>query len=788
MKKKPSWVKMVMIITVSSILVLFSLIIIFLSPLTKYLLEKHDQRLIGRELTMDWAYVNPFTGYAHFNDIKIYEPPGDSLFFSADGVSINVNLRQLLSHTIELTQITVDHPWGKIVQHNDTLNFDDLIKRFIPDRLHPTTGGWRFSFLDTKIIDGEFHYLEKVIPINYFVRNVNIESTGKKWSADTISSTFSFQDGKNEGVMKGNFAINVSNLDYQLRADVHDFDMEIIRQYIWELINYGMFEATLDASIQAIGNFNSKDSISIKGRMAVRDFHLGKTTEDDYLSFKELVVVIENVSPIHRKYLFDSITLSDLYLKYEIYDSLNNIEAMFGKAGQNISDITLQPGRFNLVIEVARYVEVLSRNFINSDYKIGQLGIYRADLVFNDYSLAEKFSVEATPLTIIADSVDKNHKRVNVYFTTAFKPYGEAKLAVSINPKDSSDFDLSFTVEKVPASVFNPYFITYNSFPLDRGTIELNGIWTVRNGQIKSTNHVVLIDPRLTKRIRNVDTRWMPMPLIMAFIREQGNVIDYNIPITGNLKDPNFHVIDILSDVVKNIFVKPVTTLYRMEVKKLENEIEKSLTVKWDMRQAQLRPHQQQFVKKIAHFLKDNPTATLNVQPIEFASKEGEYILFYETKKKYFLFSKGRNSSDFSKEDSMAVNMMSVRDPRLVNYISTNLSDTVMFTLHEKCINYVGIKIVNEQMNQLIKSREASFREPFLANGTEGKILIQAIQNDIPYNGFSYFQLDYPGEIPRTLQKAYEKMDDLNNEKPRKQYMNRRENDEEVAKELIKQK
>ena len=30
--------------------------------------------------------------------------------------------------------------------------------------------------------------------------------------------------------------------------------------------------------------------------------------------------------------------------------------------------------------------------------------------------------------------------------------------------------------------MFNPYLITYTSFPLDRGTIELNGTWNVRNG------------------------------------------------------------------------------------------------------------------------------------------------------------------------------------------------------------------------------------------------------------------------------------------------------------------
>ncbi|MEJ0055002.1 MAG: hypothetical protein WDN75_04735 [Bacteroidota bacterium] len=129
----------------------------------------------------------------------------------------------------------------------------------------------------------------------------------------------------------------------------------------------------------------------------------------------------------------------------------------------------------------------------------------------------------------------------------------------------------------------------------------------MRNGQIKSNNHLVVIDPRVTKRIRNKDTKWIPMPLIMSFVRERGNVIDYDIPITGNLKNPKFHLHDAVFDMIKNIFVKPATTPYRMEVKNVETEIEKSLSLKWEMNQRTHTSHQEKFVVEISKFLKDHP-------------------------------------------------------------------------------------------------------------------------------------------------------------------------------------
>ena len=99
-----------------------------------------------------------------------------------------------------------------------------------------------------------------------------------------------------------------------------------------------------------------------------------------------------------------------------------------------------------------------------------------ADVKFNDYSISEKFALELNPLNVIADSIDKNHNRVNVSLKSDIKPYGNISVALSINPKDSSDFDLQYHFQKLPVSMFNPYIISSTSFTLDRGTLEFKGI------------------------------------------------------------------------------------------------------------------------------------------------------------------------------------------------------------------------------------------------------------------------------------------------------------------------
>jgi len=769
--------------TAGSILLISVALIVATSYLVKHFLEKHDTSLFGREATIGRAYANPFTGYVQLNGVKIYELHGDSVFISAQSASANFSMRKLLSKQVWMERLVVDHPIANIFQKKDTLSFDDIIEKFSPKSdtakrdtttSDKTPGDWHVTLLDTKIVAGEFHYYEKVIPINYFIKDFNLTGPGKTYDVDTISAKFSFEDGKGKGRMKGDFTINQKTLDYRFDVKVESFDLEIIRQYIWELINYGMFHATLDANIKAKGNFKSAEDMSAAGHLFLTDFHLGRTNEDAYIAFKKLALSIDELNPSGKKFHFDSIVLKSPYIKYEIFDSLDNVQALFGKEGKNISDVTSQPGRFNLVIEIGRYLKDISRNFFTSDFDVRMLGVFDGKAVFNDYSTSEKFSISASPLTIRANSLNKKHKRVGISLSSKLQPYGSANFHLSINPKDTGDFDLKYRIEKVPVAAFNPYIVSETSFPLDRGTLELNGLWNVRNSMIKSENHVLIVDPRLTKRVRSKDTKWVPMPLVMFLARDKGNVMDFEKPITGDLKHPKFHIRDVIGDIAKNIFVKPATIPYRVKVSELETEIEESLTLKWEINQRVPGEHQRKFLEEISEFLKDNPKSSLVVTPIEYEAKEKEHILFYETKKKFYLIANKKKAEDFTSEDSLKVDEMSVKDPALVKHISKNLSDTVMFTIQEKCLNFVGHQVVDKSFNDLVKTRQASFLEVFKEDGTQHQVKMKPGKNTTPYNGFSYFKFDYPNGMDEKLLKAFAKMNDLDNKKPRKKYRKER--------------
>lgn len=772
---KHSKLKKTILIIVMTIVLFVALIIVFISPIAKYLIEKYDTKYLGREIKIGWLYLNPFTAYIHIANLKVYEANSDSLFLTADGLSADFQMLKVFSKTYEINTISLDKPVGYIIQNGKQLNFSDLIQRFTPKEKRDTSiprVPVHFNILNMKVTDGEFHYIEQNFPINYFIKNVNIESPGKWWDNDSLNIKFALQSGVGAGDIKGNGCIYFDSTRYRIATTITKFDLGLLNQYLKDLSNYGHLAAILDAEIQATGSLKDQLDMDGKAFVAVSKFHFGKKEGDDFAAFDNLVIDAKQINPKNFKYFIDSIMIAHPFFVYERYDELNNIERMFGKNGSRIKQgqAASDAGRFNLIIEIAKYVKVIAKNFLKSYYKVNKVAVYNGDVKFNDYSLREKFTIEASPLFIIADSIDKNHKQFYASLNTAVKPYGNIAVHLSLNPNNYGYFNLDYKISKVPVSLFNPYLISYTSFPLDRGSLDFNGTMNVVDSIITSENHLLIVDPRVAKRVKKKDTKWIPIPFLMALVRSTGNAIDYNIPIRGDLNDPKFKIWGAIWQVVGNIFIKPPSVGYLYHVSQVEQQVEKSLTLKFQMRQSSLRPNQEKFIKEMATFLKENPTAVLTVTPMQYVEKEKEHILLFEAKKKFFLQSHQLKS--MTEKDSILIDKMSVKDSFFMRYLQQKMSNKDVFTLQEKCDILIGKDLVANRFRQLMQNRATEFKSYF--GDLVSRIHFKTEQNTIPFNGFSYYKIQYEGQIPESLLEAYQELQDLNEEAPRGKYKDKR--------------
>lgn len=749
---------------------LFILIFLFISPLAKYLIQKYDQQLTGREITLNHIYVNPFTGFLYVTDLKIKEFHSDTLFLNSESVSLNFDMLKLFSKTYEISEISLNQPKIRLIQHNKVLNLQDLIDKFLPKNKVKKKSPVHFNLLNIKINDGVLVYQENKIPIDYHVIHLNISSPGLRWDKDSLNADISLVSGIGSGSVKGKLDMNLKNLDYKLDAVIHQLQLKFLEQYFKQISNYGSFRASLNANLKTKGNFKDAQHITAKGLIIVNDFHFGEHPGKDFAAFDRFTLDIIELSPKNKIYLFDTVLVNHPFFKYEKYDYLDNVQMMFGKKGGIAANIKDNPEKFNLILEIGKYIETLAKNFFKSDYKINRLDIKNGDFQYNDFTLNEKFTVSTNPITINADSIDKSHKRVFLNFKSGIKPYGNVDLDLSINPQDSSDFDLVYKFQKLPITLINPYLIAHTSFCLDRGSLELSGKWHVLNGTINANNHLLILDPRIDGRVRTSNSKWLPLKFFMFFAREGSNIIDYQIPITGNLKNPKFHFRDAIFDALENLFVKPVTSVYRNELKNNENEIEESLILKWPMHQSVLSSSQIHFLEKLASTMKDDPGSRLSVYPMPYSTKEQEHVLLYEAKKKYFYTNRTKHNENSREEDSICIERMSIKDAGFLKYLNQQTEQLRLFTIQDKCAVLLKASFVDEKYRLLLAERKNSFMQVFKENEVTKQVQVAYSKNTIPYNGFSYFKLNYTGKKSSSLIRAYERMKELNNEAPRNEF------------------
>jgi len=80
----------------------------------------------------------------------------------------------------------------------------------------------------------------------------------------------------------------------------------------------------------ARGNFNRRVRY-FKRKAGHQRFSFWKEKDEDYASFKKIGTCYDELSPVNRKYIFDSVGLFLAKSNNEQYDRLDNLQTMFSK-------------------------------------------------------------------------------------------------------------------------------------------------------------------------------------------------------------------------------------------------------------------------------------------------------------------------------------------------------------------------------------------------------------------------------------------------------------------------
>ena len=124
------------------------------------------------------------------------------------------------------------------------------------------------------------------------------------------------------------------------------------------------------------------------------------------------------------------------------------------------------------------------------------------------------------------------------------------------------DLGLSFT--GVDLVLLTPYSGTYAGYAIEQGLLTLDLKYSLEDNQLKGNNDVVVEQLKLGEKIDSDKALDLPLELALALLTDLNGVISLDVPVQGDIDDPEFALGGVIAGAFVNLITKAVTAPFNL--------------------------------------------------------------------------------------------------------------------------------------------------------------------------------------------------------------------------------
>ena len=194
----------------------------------------------------------------------------------------------------------------------------------------------------------------------------------------------------------------------------------------------------------------------------------------------------------------------------------------------------------------------------------------KASVTFQDNSVQPPVLTGLSDLSgTIKGLSSKQLARADVNLTGCVGKVAPLKILGTINPLTADAFtDLTITLGGMDLTAESPYSGRYVGYRLSKGKLSLDLKYKVSQQQLEAENKVVVDQLTFGEKVDSLDATSLPVPLAVALLKDRKGRIDIDLPIRGDLKDPDFKygkvVISTLLNLLTKIVASPFTLMGKL--------------------------------------------------------------------------------------------------------------------------------------------------------------------------------------------------------------------------------
>ncbi|MCF5704240.1 DUF748 domain-containing protein [Pseudomonas syringae] len=428
-----------------------------------------------------------------------------------------------------------------------------------------------------------------------------------------------------QGKISANGTVNLAPVNAQLDVKTQDIDLRVAQSYINPFIRLELRSGMLGSDLKVNLKSTEPLALSVTGRAQIDQLHTLDTLKTrDFLKWQQ--VVVEGLNYQHGDSLsIDKVNLFQPYVRFMINDDRTT----------NIDDLLIpQPADSGTKTTAAKPAS----NEKPLGIHIGGIAINDGSANFADFSLTPNFATAVQQLNGQIGTIDSRQaKPASVDIKGKVDRYAPVTIKGAVNPFDPmASLDIATSFKRVELTTLTPYSGKFAGYRIRKGRLNLDLHYLITKGQLKAENKVVVEQLQLGEKVDSPDAVSLPLKLAIALLKDVDGKISIELPVTGDLNNPQFSVMPIVWQTLRNLIVKAAAAPFKLIGGLVSGGGSQDLgTVSFAPGSSELNKDAEAALVKLSQALKERPALRLEIEGTAAKSSDGPLLAEQRLEREY---------------------------------------------------------------------------------------------------------------------------------------------------------
>ena len=640
------------------------------------------------------------------------------------------------SKTLLINEISVDKLNVNIAQNKEEFDLINLVKQKKVEQeetLDTQENNLAFILKNFTLKNSKINFLKdndyKIVisNINNTLTNLSNLSSVKKdaknilnFNIDENTNFKSFTSIKNKEFKE--FEIN-SNLD------ISKIDLKKLAYYKKELLgDIKIYSIFLDTKVNIKYKTQNNELVVTTKDTNITNIDLSKSSNIEFKA-NSLFLDSSEFNMNKNKLILGDINLNNSDISYVLENNLKE-DVQKNDTNEKVKETTKETSKENEFILISKEIKINNTN-----------------LDFEDKTLSTiPFKTNIEELNGFISSINtREHIISDLKLEGDINKYAKVNIDAKVNLNDVkilSDIDLK--IQNLAINDFTPYSRQFIAQDIDDGKLDVDLKYNISKSNLDAKNNIIIKEIVLgkTHEIDGVDT--LPLAIAIALLEDSNKEIEINLPVTGNLNNPEFSVAPIIWKAFTNLILKAITAPFSLLGSIFDFNDDEINKVVFNLNETKISPIQKEPLDKLVKILTNRPNMALEYSYIYSSVLEKQEII--EEKYKKFLELKPKSQTlkeyllhDYKKfkvKDEKSYDELmkkykntkkeEAKDKKLVEFLKKNYKENI----EVKTQDYEELAIKRAQniktylLENKVKNEQVKINEEFLDESSEKETII----------------------------------------------------------------